>query len=344
MQRKRRKILPENIITSILFIIGFFAGSSMLPQKTDIDLCLSANAAMTGDLKNVTLFKDYSYLASNIIPTHPSSATYENSPTPDPSPSPAAVAEAPPDAAVLPNSSGDSIQIKNDSGYEINTEELLSEPLTLREGDIKVLIVHTHTSEAYAEQYCETDSYRSENDSENVISVGDVIENELKENGIGVVHDKTYHDYPSYSGAYRRALETINSNLEKYPSITLVLDIHRDAISDGNGGYMKTLAEINGEKCAQGLIVIGTDAGGLEHQRWRENLKFGLRLQKIMCEKYPSFARPLHLRSERFNGQVREGAMILEIGSNGNSLEEAKTAARYMGDCLVTLINSLESQ
>lgn len=343
MRRHKRKIRLENIITSVLFIIGFYFGSAAFVQDYDRRFALSANAAMLSSSENEPYYKNFTYIASNIIPTHPSAdETHSPKAAEEPTPS-QSTDDTPPSAPVLENTSSGKIQITNDSGYNIDINALLAEPIKLREGDIKVLIVHTHTSEAYAEQFSESDSYRSENDSTNVIAVGDVIENVLKEHGVGVIHDKTYHDYPSYSGAYRRAMDTINSNLKKYPSITLVLDIHRDAISDGAGGYMKTLAEIDGKKCAQGLIVIGTDAGGLEHPSWRENLKYGLRLQKIMCEKYPSFARPLHLRSERFNGHLREGAMILEIGSNGNTLEEAKTAALYMGDCISSLINSLES-
>ena len=342
MRRIKRKIRFENIITAFLFIIGFYFGLAALPE--DSEFALNANAAMVASNEKKPFFRDLSYIASNIIPTHPK--TYDTS-TPDKSdsvPLSDKTYSEPPKASVLENRTGSKIEVTNDSGYAIDTDALLAEPIKLRDGDIKVLIVHTHTSEAYAEQFSETDSYRSENDNTNVIAVGDVIENVLKERNIGVIHDKTYHDYPSYSGAYKRALETINSNLKKYPSVTFVFDIHRDAISDGAGGYMKTLAEINGAKCAQGLIVIGTDAGGLQHPSWRENLKYGLRLQKIMCEKYPSFARPLHLRQERFNGHLREGAMILEIGSNGNTLEEAKTAALYMGDCVASLIDSLENR
>ena len=342
MNRKKRKISFFNILESFLFITGFFFASHYLTQKAGTDLYLSANAAMTGGSSPVSFNIDYPSLALIRIPTHPIKEDLSSSETYVPENKESETAEPIPDAPVLQNTSADKPLVTNDSGYEINTDELLSEPVYLREGDIKVLIVHTHTSEAYIEQFSESDSYRSEDDSKNVIAVGDVIENVLNENGIGVIHDKTYHDYPSYSGAYRRSMDTVNANLEKYPSITFVLDIHRDAISDGAGGYLKTLAEIDGQKCAQGLIVIGTDADGLTHPMWCENLKYGLRLQKIMCEKYPGFARPLHLRSERFNGHLREGAMILEIGSNANTLEEAKTAALYMGDCLTALINSLE--
>lgn len=237
------------------------------------------------------------------------------------------------------------IQICNETDYNLNKEELLLEPLVTYGGNgIEVLIIHTHTSEAFTptkeHNYTETDSYRTTDETMNVVAVGEAMTEKLRNAGVKVLHDKTPHDSPEYSGCYRRALDTINKNIANNPSINIILDIHRDAISDGNGGFYKAVTNINGEDVAECMIVVGTNKSGLEHDNFKENVKYALRLQNIMNEKYPSLARPLNIRRERFNGHAREGAMIIEIGTNGNSLVEALKCGEYVGECVAELVNS----
>lgn len=237
------------------------------------------------------------------------------------------------------------LQISNETDFAFDVDELLSEPLVKYGSDgVKVLIIHTHTSEAYTPtdeyQYTESDSYRTTDENMNVIAVGEVIAEKLRGEGVEVIHDKTAHDSPEYAGSYRRALDTVNKSILENPSIDIVLDIHRDAISDGNGGFYKTEAEVSGERVAQCMVIVGTNEKGLEHESFKENIKYGLRLQKIINEKYPSLARPFNIRGERFNGHCREGAMIIEVGSNGNTLEEALKCGEYVGNCVAELVLS----
>ncbi|MBE7062278.1 MAG: stage II sporulation protein P [Ruminococcaceae bacterium] len=237
-----------------------------------------------------------------------------------------------------PATDGDTLLIKNSTSYAVDTDALLNAPIPLSDGQPKVLIVHTHTSEAYTQSagytYTPSDAYRTEDPAYNICRVGAALAESLEANGITAIHDTTSHDYPSYSGCYNRSLETIEKNLTACPTVDVVIDLHRDAIAGTDGEYLKTAAEIDGQSVAQALVVVGTDAGGLTHSSWQKNLSLGLKLQKTMCDLYPGLARPLHLRTERFNGHASPGALLIEIGSNGNTLEEALCTAELVGKAL----------
>ncbi|MDD6308623.1 MAG: stage II sporulation protein P [Clostridia bacterium] len=241
----------------------------------------------------------------------------------------------------------DTLQIKNSPGYTFDTNALLEKPFPLTNDAPKVLIVHTHTSEAYTPSeefnYTASDAYRIEDPALNICRVGQELASVLEKNGVSAIHNTTSHDYPSYSGCYGRSLQTIEKELSDHPSIQIVIDLHRDAIQGSDGTYLKTLAKIDGQNTAQALVVIGTDAGGLPHPNWQENLSLGLKLQKKLCTMYPGLARPLHLRTERFNGHASPGSLLIEIGSNGNTMEEALACARLVGNVLSSLIADLSS-
>ena len=198
--------------------------------------------------------------------------------------------------------------------------------------------MHTHTSEAYTQSeafpYISSDAYRTEDTEKNICLVGKKLKETLEKNGVRAIHDTTSHDYPSYSGCYGRSLNTVEKHLAEDPSIELIIDLHRDALSDQNGNYLKTYTKIDGRDCAQAVIIIGTDAGGLHHPSWEDNLAIGIQLQNNICNLYPTLTRPLQLRKERFNGHVNPGAVLIEIGSNGNTMEEALYCAELMGEAI----------
>jgi stage II sporulation protein P len=211
----------------------------------------------------------------------------------------------------------------------VDVESMLSTPLNLnlKEKGPKVLIVHTHASECYspqgAESYKAGTSDRSLDNSRNMIAVGEAAKKVFEKWGIEVIHDKTIHDHPNFNGSYANSLKTVEGYLAKYTSICVVLDLHRDAFVYENGSKAKFVTEINGEKTAQLMLVVGTDAGGLEHPYWRENMKLALKIQNRIMEKYPGLMRGVNLRRERFNGHTTRGSLIIEVGSSGNSLDEA---------------------
>lgn len=228
------------------------------------------------------------------------------------------------------------LKLTNATKYNVDLNALASDklPFKLDNDGPQVLIVHTHTTESYSEKNTYTSGDRTTDETKNITAVGNVIENVLKNHGIQTVHDATVHDYPSYNGAYTRALATIKQNLEKYPSIKIVLDVHRDGIVRSDGTRVKVLTEINGEPCAQVMIVAGSDACGLRHENWRDNMKFAAHIQKTANELYPTLMRPINLREERFNTHMTRGSIILEVGSNGNTLEEAKRGAEYAAEAI----------
>ncbi len=203
--------------------------------------------------------------------------------------------------------------------------------LTQEEGP-QILIVHTHGSEAYtmpAGQGYEACGECRTTD-----------QGVLEEAGLTVLHDTTLHDYPEYSGAYGRSLKTVEDYLEQYPSLVYVLDLHRDAIYDGDGNPYKVVSGVNGMNAAQMSFVIGTDGGGLEHPGWRENLKLAAAVQQALTEDFPTLMRPITVRNSRYNQHVTPGALLVEVGAAGNSLDEALLSARLLGSTLAEVILS----
>ena len=206
----------------------------------------------------------------------------------------------------------------------------------------QVLIVHTHGSEAYTmpagQEYVPSGECRTTDCALNVVRVGDEIAKTLEEAGLKVVHDTTLHDYPEYSGAYGRSLETVEKYMEQYPTISLVLDVHRDAISDGNGGMYKVVSGVAGVNAAQMSFVIGTDGGGLEHPHWQENLKLAAAIQQNLADSYPTLMRPITVRNSRYNQHTTPGSLLVEMGAAGNSLDEALLSARLLGKAIAEVM------
>ena len=231
-----------------------------------------------------------------------------------------------------PNAAG--VYLRNRTTYEVDVEALLNEPLSFdpaADGPT-VLILHTHGTESFEpdgdDWYDNVNHFRTTDRNLNITRVGREIAAVFEARGIRVVHSLEFHDYPSFRGSYGRSLATAQRYLEAYPEIQIVFDIHRDAIRNASGQYVRTMAEIAGEESAQVMLVVGTDHAGLYHPGWRENLGFALRLQAAMVAFEPTFARPLSLREERFNAHLAPGAVLVEIGTCANTLQEALTAGR----------------
>ena len=220
-------------------------------------------------------------------------------------------------------------------------EALLEAPLSwdLFGEEPSVLILHTHTTESYTRQgedYRETSSWRTLDEGYNMVSIGDLVAEILRENGIGVVQEKTFHDYPSYSGSYIRSRQSLRNALKEHTGIRLVLDLHRDAAGEG-ANQMRTLAEVNGEPSAQLMVVIGTN-----HENYEENLSLGLKLHVLLEQRFPGIMRPLQLRAQRFNQDLSPGALLIEVGAAGNSHQEARIAAAELAKAIVALARGTE--
>ena len=239
------------------------------------------------------------------------------------------------------------IVLTNTTTLPIDIEALLNAPLdiSLTPGEPSVLIIHTHTSEAFTPSdgltYIPSDPYRTEDQTRNITRVGEEIAAELTRRGIGVIHDRQSYDFPSFAGSYSRAYRSIRYYLEKYPSIKLVLDVHRDSITAPDGSQLRTIAQIGDVTSSQVMLVVGTDYAGLSHPHWRENMSLALRLQYEMNTLFPSLTRPVFISEFRFNQHATTGSLIIEVGSAGNSLTESLIAARYFAEAAANVILSL---
>lgn len=235
--------------------------------------------------------------------------------------------------------------IQNRSKYDIDIANLLKMKDTVRlSGDqVQVLIMHTHGTEAYlpdaSHSYTATDTGRTTDSKNNMLRVGAEIEKVLEANGIKTIHSTVLNDSPSYSGSYNRALDDISAKLKANPSIKVVIDVHRDAMETASGVCYKTVAQVDGKQVAQLMFVTGTDGGGLKHPDWKKNLSFQMKLQQRINTHYPGIMRPMSIRNERFNQHVTTGSMLLEVGTSGNTLEEALASARIFARELASLLN-----
>lgn len=261
---------------------------------------------------------------------------------PAPAPTPSAEQTPPPAETPVPanvrieNRAKEWTVVNNATKYDVDMEELEKKPLPFEreKGKPAVLIVHTHTTEAF----CEIDGCRSTDEENNMINVGKRVCELFNAAGIETIHDCTVHDYPSYVGAYGRSLTTVTNMLEKYPSIRVVLDLHRDSLELDDGTVLKLLCDVDGKNAAQVMTVVGTDSMGLYHPYWRDNMIFAAKIQKRAQEMYPGLMRPLNLRTERFNQHTTRASLILEIGGNGNTMDEAVRAAEAVTKVMIDVM------
>ena len=240
------------------------------------------------------------------------------------------------------------ILIANGSGKTLDPATLLAEPLALHTvtAEPKVLIYHTHACEAYTpgplDNYTVDPSDRCSDPAYNVVRIGSEMTAMLRSYGIGVIHDPTLYDEESYTGAYGRSLAGVQLILAKYPSIEVVIDVHRDALNQPDAQKYKLVSEIDGEECAQLMLVMGTDAAANDHPRWAENLKLALHMQERLLARSATIMRPIKLTRSSYNQFTSPGAMILEVGANGNSLLEAAKAGQAFAEELAKLLLEVE--
>lgn len=247
---------------------------------------------------------------------------------------------------IIPTTISGGLSIKNTSGYDIDIDSVLSAgcPIRLETGKPQILIIHTHSSEAYSpaglDKYDDLGTNRTLDQNLNVIRIGKELAKIFEDCGLNVIHDTQVFDYPSYTGSYNRSCEAVEKYLADYPSIKIVIDLHRDALCSDTVTY-KTTATEQGVCASQVMLFVGSDASGLEHPNWRQNLSLALYLQNAVCQSYPSLMRPITLTKYRYNQHLSPGSMIVEVGSNGNTLQEALAAIRLFGNAAGPAIAAL---
>lgn len=244
----------------------------------------------------------------------------------------------------------DGLYLYNTTDLPVDLAAAASAPVEVQlesaEQGPQILIVHTHGSEAYTPDgtdiYTPSDQNTRTLDTQyNVVRVGNEMKAVFEEMGLSVIHDETLYDYPEYNGAYSRSGASISKYLEQYPTISIVLDVHRDALVGEDGTVYKAVTEIDGSQTAQVMLVLGS---GSTHPDFLKNVTLAAKIQKQMDTLYPTLARPMTLRGSVYNQNLCPGSLLVEVGTHGNTLQEAITAARYFaraaGQVLQTLLTN----
>ena len=244
-----------------------------------------------------------------------------------------------------------STYIHNSTGLIPDTEALLSANLVYGNNDITVdstspavLIVHTHGTEAYSKDgaisYTEGggEVARSSNTDENVVAVGRALNKALRKRGILSVHCEIMHDETGYRDAYSKAEETIKTYLERFPTIRLVIDLHRDSIVKSSGELVRPVTLLDENKAAQIMCVVGSNYGGEDNDRWESNLALALQFSKYLNDKYENLCRPVYLKASTYNQEIAQHSLLLEIGSSGNSLEEAFAVCNAVSESIYVIL------
>lgn len=214
--------------------------------------------------------------------------------------------------------------------------------------DPQVLILHTHATETYQpdgrDWYDPAFTARTLDKAQNMCAVGEAMAAVLNAAGVNTLHDTTLHDSPSYTESYRRSAATARDYLEKYPSIKIILDVHRDAI-EADGARVKPLAQIDGQDTAQVMLIAGCDNGGsvpLPH--WQQNLRFAAAWEQAMEAAFPGLTRPVLCGYRFYNQDVCSGSLLIEVGGHANTLAEAVRAGELAAKALAALLGAAATE
>lgn len=315
----------STVVIVVALILRLLGGSSL-------DFILSPKAAswmfffQTGRLSKPV----------NIESAAPSEATTPTAPQLTPAPTQ-------PTADSIPTFSPDdakAITVSSGFSYQADLPTLLSKPLSwdLSGSDPTVLIVHSHGTESYTGGGYEEDSpYHTLDADHNMLSIGAHVAELLESGGISVIHDTAIHDNPSYDLSYANSRKSVQEYLKRYPSIRLVLDLHRDSYEDSAGNQIAHTVFSEGEAFAPLMFVVGTDYGGLTHPQWQENLSLALKLQTQIESFCPGICRSLNLRTQRFNQDLSVGSLLVEVGASGNTHAQALKAAEVLAEAVLSL-------
>ncbi len=248
------------------------------------------------------------------------------------------------------NMSYDNFYVKNSTDISLDIGRYLRAPLPFEYENTtepQVLIVHTHATESYMDYdlgyYYESFYPRDTDDNYNVVRVGKAICDTLQKNNIASVHCITHHDDPQYYGAYDNSAQSILEYLNKYPSIKIILDIHRDSITTDDNEKIKPTFTYNNKKAAQIMIMCGNDNNGYyDFPDWEQNLSLALKLHKNAETLYPGMTRPLYFGNFMYNMNLAPGSLLIEVGTDANTLEEAVNSGEMLGNVIAQTLTQAQ--
>ncbi len=238
--------------------------------------------------------------------------------------------------------------VKNATDLSLDLRGFLNAKLPFSYEETKepqVLIVHTHATESYMDSdlgyYYESFYPRSTDDKRNIVRVGDAICESLEKEGVACVHCTEHHDDPSYLGAYDNSADSISEYMEKYPSIKIILDIHRDSITTEENEKIKPTFTYGGEKAAQIMIMCGNDNYGYyDFPDWEQNMSLAVKLQSTAENDYPGMTRPLYFGNFMYNMNMAPGSLLIEIGTDANTLPEAVRSGKMLGTVIAKVLKA----
>ena len=231
---------------------------------------------------------------------------------------------------------------KTQAGRDLSKDLAAPIDLALDKSKPTILIFHTHTTEGFEildrPWYAADWSSRTENGAKSIVRVGEEMAKVLERAGWQVIHDRAIYDR-QYTGAYGKSRAAVQRHLEENPSILVTLDVHRDAIHTDNGVHIKPVAQIGGKNAAQVMIITGVQEGAIEgYENWEENLRFATKLHMAAEERYPGLMRPIFFAQRKYNMDVTPYSLLLEMGADANTLEEAVYSGRLIGEVLAGML------
>jgi stage II sporulation protein P len=226
----------------------------------------------------------------------------------------------------------DPVEPSPGTGQPSGTEKIVNpektKPVAIRKMDPSkplILIYHTHTTENYNPTGKAEENY-SKDFNIGICKVGTELEKELESKyGIATIHDTTVHDVPKRAGAYEKSRPTVQNYLKKYPSLQIVIDLHRDA-SLGNNGT----AIINNERYARVAFVLGTG-----YKNYVKNATLVQKIKDTLDLEYPGYSRGIIYKSKmKYNQDLSTKNVLIEVGSNDNTLQEAVNSVKLIAKAL----------
>jgi len=210
----------------------------------------------------------------------------------------------------------------------------------------RILIYHTHTYEAYEPSpentYEATQQWRTKDNKCNVVRVGDELSRLLTATGYVVVHDTTAYEPPVLSTSYTRSLKMLEESIGRGEKYDLYIDLHRDAYSSSMANH--NTVQVGDQMIARLMMLIGKGTGQTGvgfHVRpdWEKNLFIAQSITDALNQQVPDLCRPVNLKTGRFNQHIASNCILVEVGNNKNTLEEALASVPYLADAIRSTLN-----